>query len=246
MKRAVFIIIAGLLISGCSKSGSQNASSTSSTAPAGGSSGGSAAAGAMVGPAVATAKSAVAGIISALQSGSASAVKSVFATQSPMQKSLVAAEAKLVSLKNTVERSIRFNAPAPVINGLVSKIAPTGGILPTVENLNNSSVVVNGATAVVNQGKNLSKLFLSKVGANWKIDLQKTISAVYPDASTAEAKLKGLTASLGKATDFLQQVQTGVANGSIKSLSDIEMLAAKFEGGSIPGVANVTNLMNKF
>lgn len=235
MKRiAVTLVAATLLIAGCSKSNSNKAAS-SSGAPSGAASSMSA-----------TASSALSNIESAFQSGKASAIESVFSTSSPAQKALVGATAKLSALKNTVERSIKFSAPAPAVNSMVQKIASTGGIIPTLASLKQSSVVVNGTTAVVNQGKNLAKLFLSKVGSNWKIDLQKTISAAYPNASTAESKLQSLTANLGKATQFLQQVQTGLSNGSIKSLSDIESLAAKFEAGNMLNTSGVNNLMNKF
>ncbi len=237
MKRfAITIAVASLLIGGCSKSNSSKTAASS----------GSASSSASTGSMASTAENAISGIVSAIKSGNISSVESVFTTQSSAQKTLVSAEAKLVSLKNTVEKSIKFSAPAPAINALVDKIAPTGGIIPTIESLKNSSVVVNGETAIVNQGKNLSKLFLSKVGSSWKIDLQKTISAVYPDASAAEGKLKSLTTNLNKATQFLQQVQTGLSNGSIKSLSDIEALGAKCEAGNVPGVSAVKNLMNKF
>ncbi len=236
MKRiAITLTAAVLLLAGCSKSSSKNAATSS---------GGGATSGTATSMTT-SAENALSGIVSAFKSGKASAIKSVFTTSSPAQKALVSAEAKLSSLKNTVEKSIKFNAPASTISAMVRKIAPTGGIMPTLESLKNSSVVVNGQSAVVNQGKNLSKLFLSKVGSSWKIDLQKTVSAIYPDAATAQTKLQSLTAGLGKATQFLQQVQTGLSNGSIKSLSDIETLAAKFEAGNIPGASSVKNLMNK-
>jgi hypothetical protein len=235
MKRiAITIVAATLLVAGCSKSSSNKAASS-----AGGASPGAASSMPEM------ASSALGGIESAFQSGRASAIESVFSTKSSAQKALVDASAKLSALKNTVEKSIKFNAPSSSISALVNKIAPTGGIIPTLQSLKNSSVVVNGESAVVNQGKNLSKIFLSKVGGNWKIDLQKTISAVYPDASTAQSKLQSLTANLGKATQFLQQVQAGLANGSIKSMSDIETLAAKFEAGNIPGASAVKGLMGK-
>lgn len=235
MKRlAITVVAATLLVGGCSKSSSNKAASSTGTPASGTAS-----------SMPATASSALAGIESAFQSGKAPAIESVFSTSSPAQKTLVDATAKLSALKDTVERSIKFNAPAPAINALVHKIAPTGGIIPTLESLKNSSVVVNGETAVVNQGKSMAKVFLSKVGGNWKIDLQKTISAVYPNASTAESKLQSLTANLGKATQFLQQVQTGLSNGSIKSMSDIETLAAKFEAGNISGASAVKGIMGK-
>ena len=235
MKRlAITVVAATLLLGGCSKSSSNKAASSTGTTASGTASSMST-----------TASSALGDIESAFESGKASAIESVFSTHSSAQKSLVAAAAKLTALKDTVERSIKFNAPAPAISALVQKIAPTGGIIPTLESLKNSSIVVNGETAVVNQGKSMAKVFLSKVGGNWKIDLQKTISTIYPDASTANSKLQSLTADLGKATQFLQQVQTGLSNGSIKSMSDIETLAAKFEAGNIPGASAVKGIMGK-
>lgn len=182
------------------------------------------------------ASSVASGIVSALQSGDVTQIENAFTTSTPVQADAVAAEAKLVAIKNQVVQAAqaKLGPQATALGSLVQKIAPTGGIFPTLSSLKNNPLVVKGETAVLTQGKNLASVYFSKVGSNWKMDLQKSLSTYYPDATTAESKLKSMTSGFGKATDFLKQVQTGLQNGSITSFTNIETLAAKFEAGGCP------------
>jgi|GEM_PF-2081119 len=192
------------------------------------------------------ASSVASGIVSALQSGDVTQIENSFTTATPLQAQAVAADAKLVAIKNQVVQAAqaKLGSQATTLSTLVAKIAPTGGIFPTLAALKNNPVVVQGETAVINQGKNLASVYFSKVAGNWKIDLQKTLTTYYPDANTAESKLKSMTSGFGKATDFLKQVQSGLHNGSITSFSDVETLAAKFEAGGIPGLNKAKSLLH--
>jgi len=256
-----------LLLAGCSKPGNTQSNSGTSTlaanapaspagtnmqAPAGTSPGTAAAPAssttgtATAGGAMATASSAVSTLVLAMQSGNVKQIENAFTTSTPVQADAVAAEAKLAAIKNQVVQAAqaKLGPQATAIGSLVKKIAPTGGIFPSLSALKNNPLVVKGETAVLNQGKNLASVYFSKIGSNWKIDLQKTLSTYYPDASTAETKLKSITSGFGQATDFLKQVQTGLQNGSITSFTDIETLAAKFEAGGIPGLNKAKSLLH--
>ena len=253
-----------LVMSGCSKPGKPD-SAANNTAPGAGTSqassappaapaptnntsaaAGTSAATAASGNAPAAASGATAEIASALQSSDVQQIENVFTTATPAQAQAVVAEAKLVAIKNQVVQAAqaKLGPQAATLSTLVAKIAPTGGIFPSLASLKSNPVVVNGETAVINQGKKLASVYLSKVAGNWKIDLQKTLTAYYPNADTAEQKLQSMTAGFGKAKDFLNQVQTGLSNGSITSLTDVETLAAKFEAGGMPGLNQAKNLLH--
>lgn len=253
-----------LVMSGCSKPGKPD-SAANNTAPGAGTSqassappaapaptnntsaaAGTSAATAASGNAPAAASGATAEIASALQSSDVQQIENVFTTATPAQAQAVVAEAKLVAIKNQVVQAAqaKLGPQAATLSTLVAKIAPTGGIFPSLASLKSNPVVVNGETAVINQGKKLASVYLSKVAGNWKIDLQKTLTAYYPNAGTAEQKLQSMTAGFGKAKDFLNQVQTGLSNGSITSFTDVETLAAKFEAGGIPGLNQAKNLLH--
>ena len=246
--RLILAITAATILTtaGCSKS------PTAGSAPAPGSASTTATAPSAMRnmPAMSTAESAAAAVTqtltSALKSGDVSQIENAFSTNSTVQADAVAAEAKLVSIKDQVTQLAeqKLGSEASGLGALVSKIAPAGGIFPTLASLKNNPIVVNGVTAMMNQGKNLAAIYFSKNSGQWKVDLQKTISAYYPDAATAESKLQSITAGLGRAKDFLKQVESGLHAGTIKSFGDIQTLAAKFEASSLPGAGTVKNLLH--
>ncbi len=224
-----------LTLSGCSKSPKGKSASTANSSGNGN--------GAAL--TVSSAETALTHIVQQIKSGDASQIESSFAAGTPVEKKLVAAVAKMESLKTTVVQAAetKLGAQASEIGSLVAKIAPTNGLIPTTAT-EKSSLVIEGEQAVVKQGDNLASVYLKQYAGNWKVDLQKTVNSLYPDAATAESKLGSLTAALAKATNFLGQVQTGLNNGSIKSLSDVEKLAGQFEVGSVPGLSNVKKMLH--
>ncbi len=224
-----------LTLSGCSKSPKGK---SASTANSGGNSNGAALT-------VSSAETALTHIVQKIKSGDISQIESSFAASTPVEKKLVAAVAKMESLKTTVVQAAekKLGGQSSEIGTLVAKIAPTSGLIPTTAS-EKSPLVIEGEHAIVKQGDNMAAVYLKQYTGNWKVDLQKTVNSLYPDAATAESKLGTLTTVLGKATNFLQQVQTGLNNGSIKSLGDVEKLAGQFEVGSVPGVSNVKKMLH--
>ncbi len=247
-KRLIVVMgaVAIMAVTGCSKSpksGSTPAQGSSSAAETGPS--------AMqnmpgMSTAASTAEAVTANLTSALKSGNVSRIENAFSTNSTVQAGAVAAEAKVVGIKNQVMQLAgqKLGTEASGLGALVNKIAPAAGIFPTLASLKNNPIVVKGETAIMNQGKNLAAIYFSKNSGQWKVDLQKTISAYYPDAATAESKLQSITAGLGRAKDFLKQVESGLNAGTIKSFGDIQTLAAKFEASSLPVAGTVKNLLH--
>ena len=235
--RFVFVFGLGLALtlSGCSKSPKGNSESRAS-------SGGSSTAAPLT---VGSAKAALTHIVGVIKSGNVTQIENSFAANTPAEKKLVAAVANVESLKATVMKSVaqKLGSKSSEIGALVAKIAPTSGLIPTASS-EKSPLVVQGERAMIKQGDNLASVYLKPYAGQWKVDLQKTVNSLYPDAATAENKLSSLTTDMGKAAQFLQQVQTGLNNGSIKSLSDIEKLAGQFEVGGLPGASNVKKMLN--
>ncbi|NNM87003.1 MAG: hypothetical protein HKL95_00620 [Phycisphaerae bacterium] len=231
----VFGLAFALTLAGCSKSPKGKSASTAN------SSGNSNGAALTVG----SAETALTHIVQKIRSGDVSQIESSFVASTPVEKKLVAAVAKMESLKTTVVQVAeqKLGGQSSEIGSLVAKIAPTSGLVPTTAS-EKSPLVIEGENAIVKQGDNMASVYLKQYAGNWKIDLQKTVSSLYPDAATAESKLGSLTTALAKATNFLGQVQTGLKNGSIKSLSDVEKLAGQFEVGSVPGVNNAKNMLH--
>ncbi len=188
----------------------------------------------------------VADLGSALKSGNVTQIENAFVTTSPAQAQAVAAVAKLDSVKAQVVQlaTQKLGSQASGLGALVEKIAPGGGIFPTLASLKTNPLVISGETAVLNQGKNLAKVYFAQEAGTWKVDLQKTLGSYYPDAATAASKLSAMTGGFGQASTFLKQVESGLNDGSVKSFGDIQTLAAKFEAGSVPGVNNVKNLLH--
>lgn len=201
-------------------------------------------------PGTTAASSSAAGVIadlgSALKSGNVAQIENAFSTTTPAEVQAVAAVAKLESVKTQVVQlaTQKLGSQASGIGALVEKIAPTSGIFPTLASLKTNPLVVRGETAVLNQGKNLAKVYFAQHAGTWKVDLQKTLGSYYPDAATAASKLSTMTGGFGQASTFLKQVESGLNDGSVKSFGDIETLAAKFETAGLPGVNNVKNLLH--
>ncbi len=231
----VFGLALGLTLCGCSKSPKGKSASTAN-------SGGTNNAAALT---VGSAETALTNIVQTIKSGDVSQIENSFAANTPVEKKLVAAVAKMESLKTTVVQAAekKLGGQSSEIGSLVAKIAPSSGLIPSAAS-EKSPLVIQGDNAIVKQGDNLASVYLKQYAGNWKVDLQKTVSSLYPDAATAESKLSALTSGLAKATNFLQQVQTGLNNGSIKSLGDVEKLAGQFEVGGMPGISNVKKMLH--